>query len=193
VRPNPNHRHTTLNDLELARQIAAGDTGAIEAFVQQHYASVLRFMRHLTRRVEDAEDLTQQSFLKARSQIGSYQGKSSLRTWLHRLAFHEYTHWKRRQRRTFTLQHAPAQTEPGFDACIEAAALLEALHQLPDALRETFLLHEVQELPIEEVAKVLSRPVGTIKSRLFHARRRLRAHLEGGQEEKIDAEPAYES
>jgi RNA polymerase sigma-70 factor, ECF subfamily len=182
-----------LNDLELARQIAAGDTGAVEAFVRQHYASVLRFMRHLTRRAEDAEDLTQQAFLKARSQIGSYQGKSSLRTWLHRVAFHEYTHWKRSQRWTLTLRHAPARIEPAFEACLEAAALLEALDTLPDALRETFLLHEVQQLPIEEVAKVLSRPVGTVKSRLFHARKRLRAHLESGQEEKIDAEPAYES
>jgi RNA polymerase sigma-70 factor (ECF subfamily) len=182
-----------LTDLDTARQIAAGDSIQTEAFVRQHYSSVLRFMRHLTRRAEDAEDLTQQAFLKARSQIGSYEGKSSLRTWLHRVAFHEYTHWKRRQRITLSLRHVPAQTEPGFEACLESAALLAALHSLPDALRETFLLHEVQELPIEEVATVLGKPAGTVKSRLFEARKRLRALLEGGQQEKIDAEPAYES
>lgn len=165
----------------------------MEAFVHEHYAFVLRFMLHLTRRIEDAEDLTQQTFLTARRQVGSFKGHSSLRTWLHRVAFHEYTHWKRRQRKSEPLSPLLASHESGFAACLEAAELLDALHRLPAQLRETFLLHEVQELSLQEVANVLGKPVGTVKSRLFHARKLLRAALEGEQENTIHGEPALES
>ena len=185
--PNPN-----VNDLDTARKIADGNPETIEAFVHAHYAFILRFMRNLTRRIEDAEDLTQQTFLTARRQAGSFKGNSSLRTWLHRVAFHEYTHWKRRQRRTETLSPALATHEAGFHACIEAASLLDALHRLPDLHREAFLLHEVQELSLVEVAKVVGKPVGTVKSRLFHARKMLRSMLEAEQENTIHGEPALE-
>ncbi len=165
----------------------------MEAFVHEQYASVLRFMRHLTWRIEDAEDLTQQTFLTARRQAGSFKGNSSLRTWLHRVAFHEYTHWKRRQRKTERLNPDLARHERGFDVCLDAAILLDALHGLPDRHRETFLLHEVQELSIQEVAKVLGKPVGTVKSRLFQARKLLREALEGEQEEITHGAPALET
>lgn len=181
-----------VNDLDTARKIAAGDPDTMEAFVREHYAPVLRLMRHLTRRIEDAEDLTQQAFLTARRQAGTFKGHSSLRTWLHRVAFHEYTHWKRRQRKTERLSATLAAHEPGFAACLEAAELLDALHRLPAHHRETFLLHEVQELSLQDVAKVLGKPIGTVKSRLFHARRQLRAALEGGHEEDYHGEPALD-
>ncbi len=179
-----------MNDLETARKIADGDPQTMESFVHEHYAFVLRFMRHLTRRIEDAEDLTQQTFLKVRCQVGSFKGQSSLRTWLHRVAFHEYTHWKRRQRKTEHLSPTLARHEPGFAACLDAANLLDALHQLPAKHREAFLLHEVQELSLQDVAKVLGKPVGTVKSRLFHARKLLRDALEG---ENFNGEHALET
>lgn len=182
-----------MNDLDIAKKIASGDAPTMEALVQEHYGSILRFMRHLTRRIEDAEDLTQSAFLVACREAGSYKGRSTLRTWLHRVAFHEYTHWKRRQRRTERLSPSHAWHDPGFAACLEAADLLEALHRLPDIHREAFLLHEVQELPLQEVAQVLGKPVGTVKSRLFQARALLRAQLEGRIEDNHHGETALES
>lgn len=181
-----------VNDLDTARKIAAGDPDTMDAFVREHYTSVLRLMRHLTRRIEDAEDLTQQAFLTARHQVGTFKGKSSLRTWFHRVAFHEYTHWKRRQRKAERLSPTLAAHDPGFAACVEAADLLDALHRLPAPHRETFLLHEVQELSLHDVANVLGRPIGTVKSRLYHARRQLRAALEGEPEEDYHGKPALE-
>jgi len=180
-------------DLDTARRIADGDARVTESFVVAHYASLYRFMRHLTRHVEDAEDLTQLAFIKAKQQIASYRGKASLRTWLYRVALFEYTHWKRKHRRLLSLDAAPARPEPGYDACLEAEALLDALQRLPDDLRETFLLHEVQELSVEETANVLNVPAGTVKSRLFNARRKLCSVLNGRQEEEIEAKPALES
>ncbi|HVT11007.1 MAG TPA: RNA polymerase sigma factor [Fimbriimonadaceae bacterium] len=185
----PNH----AIDLETARRIASGDAWATESFVVTHYAAVCRFMRHLTGHAEDSEDLTQQAFIKAKQQIASYRGKASLRTWLFRIALHEYTHWKRRRRRTHGLEAAPARIEPAYEACVEAIALFEALEKLPEALKETFLLAEVQEMSIEETAAVLGVPQGTVKSRLFAARKKLCFLLEGRQENEIEAKPVLES
>jgi len=148
-------------------------------------------MLHLTRNREDAEDLTQLAFIKARENIANFRGGSSLRTWLHRVAFHEYTHWRRKHRRLSRLPE-DLSVEAGYQACIEGAALLDALHGLPPKLREAFLLFEVQELTLEEVAQVVRVPIGTVKSRLHHARTRLRAFLEDFEEERIYGEKACE-
>jgi RNA polymerase sigma-70 factor (ECF subfamily) len=180
-------------DLETARRIGADDAEVIESFVRRHYAPLCRFMRHLTRQVEDAEDLTQQAFIQAKQQIASYRGKASLRTWLYRIAIHEYSHWKRKRRRTLDLESAPAHVEPAFQACLEADALLCAITRLPESLQTAFLLYEVQELSLEETASVLGLPQGTVKSRLFNARRKLCSMLSGRQENEIEAQPILES
>lgn len=182
-----------VTDLDTARRIAAGDARVTEGFVLSHYASLFRFLKHLTRHREDAEDLTQQAFIKAKQQIDSYRGKASLRTWLYRIALHEYTHWKRARRKTGSLDLVPARVDPAYEACVETVALLDALEKLPGALKETFLLHEVQEMSVEETANVLGVPQGTVKSRLSSARKKLCSLMEGRQEEEIEARPVLES
>lgn len=182
-----------MNDLELARRIADGDAEAIQSFVGRYYHSVYRFMRHLTRHVEDAEDLTQQAFVKARQEIASYRGKASLRTWLHRVALHEYTHWKRRQRKTAALDLAAPHIETGYEDCLEGIVLAEALQRLSEPLRVAFVLFEIDELSLEEVSKVLRLPKGTVKSRLFKARRKLCELMLGRQEDELEREHALES
>jgi RNA polymerase sigma-70 factor (ECF subfamily) len=181
------------NDLETARRIADGDARVTESFVVAHYAPIRRFLRHLTRHEEDAEDLTQQAFIKAKQQIASYRGSASLRTWLFRIALHEYTHWKRRRRRLVSLDLVPAQPEPGYESCVETIALMTALAQIPERLQQAFLLYEVQELSIEETARVLGVPQGTVKSRLAAARTKLGNLLEGRMENEYETRPVLES
>lgn len=171
-----------MSDLEIARQIAEGDSDAAERFVRTHYPFVFRLMRHLTRSREDAEDLTQQAFVTVREKIAYYRGGASLKTWLHRVAFNEYAQWKRNRRHTVPLMTDHGSDEPGFGACIVGESLLSALAALPDKLRETFILHEVDELPVADVAQVLRVPAGTVKARLFYARKRLRVSLQDGAE-----------
>lgn len=152
--------------------------------IAEHYPSVLRFMRHLTRTVEDAEDLTQQAFIKARDNFASFRGEASVRTWLHRIAFHEYTHWKRKHRPWYRLSLDHVEPKDGYRPCIEGAALIDALHRLPAAMRETFLLLEVQQLSVEEIAGITGVPKGTVKSRAHHARLKLRTLLT--QQEEVN-------
>ena len=167
-----------MNDLETAKSIAAGDADAAERFVRDYYASVFRLMRHLTGHREDADDLTQQAFVVARGKIATYRGGASLKTWLHRVAFNEYAQWKRRRKRVLPLTSDRASEDPGYGSCILGQSLLEALGALPDKLREAVVLHEIEDLPVDEVANILRVPAGTVKARLFHARRKLRDLLD---------------
>jgi len=134
-------------------------------------------MVSLVRRVEDAEDLAMEAMLTAQRQAPKFKGNSSLRTWIHRIAYHEFTHWRRRQRSHIGL--SPNLTSPGrpFADIEDAEALRHGISQLPEKLSQPFILHEILDLPIIEVAKILDIPIGTVKTRLFQARERLRELL----------------
>lgn len=164
-----------MNDKNLAQALAKSEPWALEALVQAHFDGLFRFMRHLTRHQETAEDLCQQALLQAVRKIGTYRGESSLKTWLHRIAFREYTGWRRKRRILHPLSRFDTYTDPGYSQVDEAEALLSVLHTLPDSYREALLLHHVQELSVEEIAVVTNAPIGTVKSRLHHARKRLQA------------------
>jgi RNA polymerase sigma-70 factor (ECF subfamily) len=181
-----------MTDFETARKIQEGDPDAISSFITLRYPEIYRLLRHLTLHAEDAEDLTQQTFLQARRCAGGYNGRASLRTWLHRIAFHEYTHWKRARRRTSRLVDQETIEERGYAACLDAIAVEQALAQLPARQREAFLLLEVQEMSIAEVAATMRVPVGTAKSRVHHARKALRAMLQAGTEDSQNERRAYE-
>lgn len=153
-----------------------------ERFVTENYPRIYRLLRHLTQDAQAAEDLTQQTFMKAWQGLVGFKGEASLVTWLHRIAYHEYTHWLRDRRDCVPLDEAMELMDPRAFEGLETIALSRALSQLSSELRETFLLFYVQELSIKEVSVILDTSPGTIKSRLFTARERLREHL---QESKI--------
>ena len=161
-------------DMELAQGVARNDPACVHAFFRAYHAGVYRYMLCLTNNVEDAEDLAQDSMLKAKSQVRSYRGESGLRTWVHRLAFHTFTHWNRRRRPTSALNTQLINQTTGFGQVDAANVLLGALGKIGSALAQPLILQEMNELSVEEIAKVLDIPTGTVKSRLFTARQRLR-------------------
>jgi RNA polymerase sigma-70 factor, ECF subfamily len=161
-------------DMELAQGVARNDAACIRAFFRAYHAGVYRYMLCLTNNVEDAEDLAQDSMLKAKSHIRSYRGESGLKTWVHRVAFHTFTHWNRRRRPTNSLSPQLISQTTGFGQVDAASVLLEALSKIGSALAQPLVLQEINDLSVEEIAKVLDIPAGTVKSRLFTARQRLR-------------------
>lgn len=171
----------------LIWRIIRGDKRAGEELVAAHYPRIFRLLRYLTGRTDIAEDLTQQTFVRAWQALPNFRRQASLATWLHRIAYHEYTHWLRDRREHASLDAAAhlAAPEPEFEW--EALVLPQALAQLTAEHRDAFLLYHVQELSIGEVAAILDVPVGTVKSRLFTARRLLREILvaEGASVEQI--------
>ena len=162
----------------LIRRIVHGDKRAGEEFVAVHYPLIFRLLRYLTGRPDIAEDLTQQTFVRAWQALPNFRHQSSLATWLHRIAYHEYTHWLRDRREHVSLEAAADIAAPANCHEWEALVLPRALARLTPEHREAFLLYHVQELSIGEVAAILEVPAGTVKSRLFAARQNLRELLE---------------
>jgi RNA polymerase sigma-70 factor, ECF subfamily len=159
---------------------AAGDVRAFEELYRTHLPRVHSLVRRMTAG-RDADELTQDVFVRVWQKLGSFRGDSSFATWLHRLAVNVVierfrTDQVRRARMhdgegIFDLLAAPAQTRDiGMD--FEAA-----LEKLPDGAREIFVLHDVEGYKHREIATLLEISAGTSKAQLHRARMMLRRHL----------------
>ena len=175
--------------LERARR---GDTAAFEEIVRENEKTVFHLaLRQLGNR-EDAEDATQEVFLKAFTGLGSFRGESKISVWLYRITCNVCTDILRKRRDSVSLS---LETEDGeaelelpderFDpvALTERSDLREqvgeALKKLPADGREILLLREIGGQSYEEIAETLSLDIGTVKSRIFRARKKLCALLAG--------------
>lgn len=173
-----------MEEKELAARAATGDREAAERLVRSLYPSLYRMLRALVRSTTDAEDLTQRAVLAVLRKLSGYRGEASLRTWAGRVALTEYGRWNRRRRLTAWLSTEVADPASPLEEVEAAEALRPALLALPAPMREAFLLNALQELPLEEIAALQRVPVGTVKSRLHHARLKLRQRLSNTSEEE---------
>jgi RNA polymerase sigma-70 factor (ECF subfamily) len=166
-----------LSDVARA---AAGDARAFEALYRAHLPRVHSLVRRMTAG-RDADELTQDVFVRLWQKLGTFRGDSSFSTWLHRLAvnvvierFRSDTVRRARMHdgeNIFELLPGPAQTRDiGMD--FEAA-----LEKLPDGAREIFVLHDVEGYKHHEIATLLEISAGTSKAQLHRARMMLRKHL----------------
>jgi len=171
-----------MTDKELAKKIESGDGEAADQFVRDHYPAVLRLATRLSGQKEDGEDIAQQTFMVARRKIGSFRGNSSLRTWIHRIAINETRQWRRRTVPVANLNRDVESQDSGIEEFESGHILSAAMANLPEKQREAFVLFEVEQLPMNEVAQVLGVPSGTAKARVFYARQNLRRQLEGRTE-----------
>ena len=173
-----------MDDREWAQRIVSGDDHEKTRFVVAYHGPIYRWLRYLCATDDAAQELTQETFVEALQSIARFEGRASLSTWIHRVAYYRYTHWLRERRRELMwrapMEAADSHPDPSVAAHWESLCLREALAQLSEDHRDTFMLHYVQQLSVPEVAEVLGIPAGTVQSRLFHARRRLRTLLSDG-------------
>jgi len=158
----------------------------MEELVHRYHSDIYRFLRHLTRRVEDAEDLAQQTLLRAVNGASRFDGRAAMRSWLLGIAFREFGRWRRRRLWLPLLADRPNPKDAYRDV-VEAEALLKAIGELSALTRGVFLLHHVEDLSIVEIAAALDVPEGTVKSRLHAARAHLRTLLK--EEDSYVIEP----
>jgi RNA polymerase sigma-70 factor (ECF subfamily) len=184
-------RNGGLTDVELARAISDGDDEAVRALLDAHYADIYRFISQSRVGREDAEDLTQQTFVSACRAMGRFRGEAALRTFLHKIAIREVYGWKRRLRLTLPLNGSEVAKNDAA-RLEDAVVLVEALDRIPDRYRVAFQLYEVQRLSVAEIAQAMAIPEGTVKSHLSQARRRLRELLQPEQENICDAREPIE-
>lgn len=171
-------------DPQTLRSAAAGDRQAFESLVRTCQADVWRFLVHLVGDDDLAADLTQETFLRVHRGLGSFRSEGRFSSWLFRIARNLATDALRsRQRRlrldlALQLRHRRQLDVDATRSVGDEVELQDALDALPVRLRESFVLVEVMGLRYREAAVVLGVADGTIKSRLFAARRELVAWFE---------------
>lgn len=162
-----------------------------------HYRSVFRVARFLARDPGVAEDLTQDTFLRAWTAFPRFQQGTNCRAWLIGILYHVWSHERRRRGRTPVLFDSDAVAanvvvySPPTPEGLTDEAVLAAFEAMAPELREVVLLADVEELKYREIAALLDIPLGTVMSRLNRARRSLRQALaaERRQKERSDAGP----
>jgi RNA polymerase sigma-70 factor, ECF subfamily len=183
-------------DLALVARVQAGEMAAFDALTRKYRERIYSIVYNITSNREDAADLTQDAFVKAFSSISGFKGKSSLFTWLYRIAVNcALTHIKKtRFRRFFSFDNideemAPteivenlAQKDPGGDKSSQLSELQEklneALQKLSPKHRTTVILFEIEGLSHQEIAEVMHTSEGTVRSRLHYAKTQLQADLQ---------------
>ena len=176
-----------MTDLsELIERCKAGDGLAFREVFRSHRADVARLVQRMTGRPSDLEDLVQEVFLQVYRSIKDFRGQSRFSTWLYRVTVNVVLMQRRAARSRPVLNEAP---EDGFGADLRelpddqvararrVAAFYRLLDRLSDKKRAVFVLHELEGLSPGEIAKVVSAPVLTVRTRLFYARRELLALL----------------
>jgi RNA polymerase sigma-70 factor (ECF subfamily) len=159
---------------------------SVPAVFRTHGAYVLRVLRHLGVAEHELDDATQEVFVVVHRRLGEWTEDAPITTWLFAIARRVASDHRRRaaRRREAPLEDAREQAiEPEQDRALarrDARAFLQrALEGVPDPARDVYVLHEIEQIPIAEVASMLGCPVQTAYSRLYVARRRVEAAVEG--------------
>src|SRR5436853_7296692 len=190
----PKVNEPVSDEMALVNAAKAGDVTAFEELVRRYDRNVFRIAQHITQNREDAEDVVQDAFFKAYSNLAQFQGQSKFYTWLVRIAVSEARMKLRRRRpeRTVSLDEEVKTEEdslprevadwsPNPEQQYSQAELREILTRtiqgLPPGFRTVFVLRDVEGLSTEETADALELSIPAVKSRLLRARLQLRGPL----------------
>ena len=184
---------TREQEAQIVRRVLEGDVNAFEDLVTEHEKGVYAIAQRMTGNAEDAADMTQETFIKAYNSLSSFRGDSKFSVWLYRIATNVCLDFLRSRSRKPTVslsveddegeetQLDVADESQSPELLLERSLTRDAVHRgleaLPPDYRQVLLLREIQGLSYEEIAEALVLEVGTVKSRIFRARKRLCAFL----------------
>ena len=175
------------SDAELVRRIRRGDNLAFGQLVDRHGRRLLGVALKMLGNAADAEDAVQETFVGAFRGLGGFQGRSSVRTWLTRILVRKVARFRRSQRLRRSRPIEQAVDDAGVVSAAHSRATVQAdirmdvtvvLAKLSEDHRDVIVLREMQGMNYEEMAEILGIPRGTVESRLFRARQKLRELLE---------------
>jgi RNA polymerase sigma-70 factor (ECF subfamily) len=157
--------------------------------IERHRAAVTRYIRYLVRDATEAEDLAQETFLRAHYQRSALRDPAALESWLYQIATHVSIDRLRQRVRTVQQQvdtpvenfPIPDRTRPSQLTIVQQTEMSECVQRhvanLPDAYKAVLLLHDADGLTADEIAQLFQLPLTTVKMRLHRARRKLQADL----------------
>lgn len=173
----------------IVRKVLQGDVNAFEKLVTEYERAVYAIAQRMTGNAEDAADMTQETFIKAYNSLSSFRGDSKFSVWLYRIANNVCLDFLRSRSRRPTVSLSTedddgeetqldiADESQSPELLLESAltrdAVRRGLDSLPPDYKQILLLREIQGLSYEEIAAALGIESGTVKSRIFRARKRL--------------------
>ena len=180
---------TREQEAAIVRKVLGGDANAFETLVLEYEKNVYNIALRMTGNSEDAADMTQEAFIKAYNSLQSFRGDSKFSVWLYRIVSNVCLDFLRSKNRRPTVSLS-VEDDDGEDAQLDVAdesqspellldrkltrdSVRRVLDSLPPDYRQILLLREIQGLSYDEIAQALSLEVGTVKSRIFRARKRL--------------------
>lgn len=182
------------DEQQLVKRAKAGNLSAYDELVRRYQERIYATIYHMTANHEDANDLAQESFIKAYQALKSFKGDSSFFTWVYRIAVNKTINFlKQRKNRSymslndmdFQAEHDPdlvaliSDDTPRRDLNLAELQkeLNAAMQKLSEVHRLVVTLHDIQGLSHEEIGKIMDCNIGTVRSRLFYARQQLQANL----------------
>lgn len=189
-------------DTDLIERCRANDRTAFDEVVCRYKNKVYNYLFRMIGNASDAEDVTQEVFVRLYTSLDSFRSQASLNTWLFRIAgnlcIDHFRRSKKHRAVAYSLDEPVGESgsvetasagHEVADTTYEPSRLMEqhemsqqiqlALNGLPEKLRAVLLLYDIEGMPYEEIAQVVGCPLGTVKSRLFNARLQLRQRLTG--------------
>lgn len=180
---------TREQEAAIVRKVLGGDANAFETLVLEYEKNVYNIALRMTGNSEDAADMTQEAFIKAYNSLQSFRGDSKFSVWLYRIVSNVCLDFLRSRNRRPTVSLS-VEDDDGEDAQLDVAdesqspellldrkltreSVRRGLDSLPPDYRQILLLREIQGLSYDEIAQALGLEVGTVKSRIFRARKRL--------------------
>jgi RNA polymerase sigma-70 factor (ECF subfamily) len=165
----------------LVARCQAGDTEAFRELYRIHRAQVARLVQRILGPDAEAEDVIQEAFVQVYRSLPSFQGSSLLSTWFHRVAVNVALQHIRRRKRQVADPPEPSTGDPEPENDVlwrdRMRKLYAALDRLSPKKRAVFVLHEIEGLTAEDIARTLRTPLITVRTRLFYARKALYAEL----------------
>jgi RNA polymerase sigma-70 factor (ECF subfamily) len=181
-------------DLILVERVQSGDREAFGLLVAKYQRRLLRLVMRLVRDSAEAEDVTQEAFIKAYRALPNFRGESAFYTWLYRIGVNTAKSWLQTRGKRVPLVSEIIDPEDGN---VEDTGLLfndetpervlmskqigetvsDAMDALPEELRTAISLREIDGMTYEDIAETMGCPVGTVRSRIFRARESIAARL----------------
>ena len=171
------------SDAELLGLSVTGDTAAFGVLMKRHEDRVFGLAQRILGNRADALDATQDAFVSAFRQAGTFRGDAAVGTWLYRIASNACKDLLRKKKRWVAQDAETLENLGPADARIETAVtdrlvIRDALAQLPEEYREAVVMHDLGGIPYQEIATLTGTHIGTVKSRISRGRRRLAELME---------------
>lgn len=179
-----------MNEKELIKDILKGDSEKFSYFIREFQNEIFNLCFSIVKNRDDALDLTQEAFFLAYKNLKKFKGESSFSTWIYRIAYNLSINFVKKKGQILTIldkdedemEFQIEDTKSSVWEEIEKEERIkivnECLNKLKDFDRLIIELREINNLTYEELSKILSLPIGTIKSRLFRAREKLKKEIE---------------